>query len=216
MVPARAGRFEEELQGFGFLFGADVGEIDYRERCRDNIVAALEAEPLWDGVLLDDVNSTLAGHRSRVDGGRHEPVHERLADGSLEQLPYEDYLDGTNRPDPATDEEWELRVGGLLEAVGSAVRERERLVIANFCCEERNEAWGGYLDHVAGGLSEFFVKYPPPASVSRASTTARLTGAPRTAGRSSWASPTRLSVGAGGFWAASSRGPTTTAPHAGG
>ena len=150
-------------EGFGFLFGADVGEVDYRERCRDNILAALEAEPLWDGVFLDDVNSTLSGHRSRVDGGRNEPVYERLADGSLEQLPYEDYLDGTDRPDPATDEEWELRVGGLLETVGGAVRERERLVIANFCCEERNEAWGGYLDHLSGGFSEFFVKYPPPS-----------------------------------------------------
>lgn len=149
-------------EGFGFLFGADVGEIDYRERCRDNILAALEAEPLWDGVLLDDVNSTLSGHRSRVDGGRHEPVYERLADGSLAQLPYEDYLRGSDRPDPATDEEWELRVGGLLETVGGAVRERERLAIANFCCEERNEAWDGYLDHLSGGLSEFFVKYPPP------------------------------------------------------
>lgn len=148
--------------GFGSLFGADVGDPGYQRRCLENILRALAEEPGWDGVFLDDVNSTLAGHRPQVEGGRrHRPVFERRVDGTLAPLPYEDQVTGAGRPDPATDEEWELRVGDLLETVAGGVRGRGALAIANFCCEERNAAWSGYLDHLSGGLSEFFVKYPP-------------------------------------------------------
>lgn len=88
---------------YDWLWAADVGDPGYQDRWTKRV---LDEAP-WDGVFVDDVNSTLRHHTAVEDVARYP-----------------------------TDSAHAAATSSALETIGPRIRSAGRLVVANVCCED--------------------------------------------------------------------------------
>lgn len=121
--------------GYPWLSLADVGSRSYQDAWAANVIAEAKAEG-WDGVFLDDVNSTLKYHL--------EP--SRVA----------------KYPSEAA---WAAATRSMIATVGPRLRRAGFLAIANICCtREHLGVWKDWLRFLSGGMDETFAKWGRNAS----------------------------------------------------
>lgn len=123
--------------GAWWNWAADIGIDSYQDRWARNVISDLEAQPQWDGVFLDDVNSTIRFHHDMYDIAGYRP-------------------DDAN---PETNDDYELAMRDALANVGPKLRAAGATTVANVCCELQNESWAESLPYLSGALDEMFVKW---------------------------------------------------------
>lgn len=117
-------------RSYHWLWAADVGDPAYQARWSEAVLGELGEAP-WDGVFIDDVNSSLRYH-----------------------------VEDENRVEDAADDAYGDAMAAALETIGPRIESTGRLVIANVCCEADTPGrWAQYLTHVSGAMAEQFVKW---------------------------------------------------------
>jgi hypothetical protein len=120
-------------QNYPWLWLADVGNPAYQERWTKNVLATLQSGP-WDGVFMDDTNTTAKFH---VD------PPSRIA-----RYP--------------TDGAYQAAVGSMLAFAGPQITATGKLAIPNFgAWQEYPEVVAGWLALVSGGMDQMFTKWSP-------------------------------------------------------
>lgn len=115
---------------FPSLHAADLADPEYQRAWAEGTLAEIEVDG-WDGVFLDDVNTTMAFHH-----------------------PAEDVAD---YPSDAT---YQLAVESALAAITPTIRSRGHLAVANIGAPQRHpEVWGRWLGYLDGAMDEQFVKH---------------------------------------------------------
>jgi hypothetical protein len=116
--------------GYNWLYMADVGNADYQAAWASNVLARLSDGP-WDGVFMDDVNTTAKYHT--------DP-------SSIAAYP--------------NDAAYQAATRSLLAAVGPRLRAAGKLAIPNIGSWSENPAVAkDWLQFVDGGMDEMFVKW---------------------------------------------------------
>jgi hypothetical protein len=117
-------------QGYQFMWAADIGRRSYQRRWSRNVLRLLR-ESGWDGVFVDDVNTTISHHYDAA---------------AVDRYP--------------SDASYSAATGRALAAIGPKLRAAGKLVIANFGSWRlhrlRVNRW---LDFVSGGMEEQFTKW---------------------------------------------------------
>jgi hypothetical protein len=116
--------------GYDWLYMADVGNADYQAAWASNVLARLSNGP-WDGVFMDDVNTTAKYHT--------DPA-------GIAAYP--------------NDKAYQAATRSLLAAVGPRLRAAGKLAIPNIGSWSENPAAAkDWLQFVDGGMDEMFVKW---------------------------------------------------------
>jgi hypothetical protein len=117
------------FMGYSDLHAMDIGNPAYQRRWADNVVRELVADG-WDGVLLDNVDTTM----------RHD---------------FASYP--TKYP---TDAEWRAAMESALAHIGPRIEAAGKLAIPNFGGWGGNPEVGrDWLRYVSGGMDEMFLKW---------------------------------------------------------
>jgi Hypothetical glycosyl hydrolase family 15 len=120
---------EVRSESYPWLYLARVGHLEYQQRWAENVVAEARKNS-WDGVMIDDANSTL----------RYHLPPERLT-GAVD------------------DAQWREATGRAIETVGGRLRDAGITVVANICCEQHDRAvWREWVRHLSGWSLEHFVE----------------------------------------------------------
>ncbi len=116
--------------GYPWAWLMDLGNPSYQRAWADGVIPELKAGG-WDGVFMDDTNSTLRYH---FDVGR------------VARYP--------------TDTAWTGATRSMLAAVGPRIREAGLLAVGNVCCERLQRGiWKDWLPFLDGALEEMFTKW---------------------------------------------------------
>lgn len=119
-------------RGYPYLFMADVGNPGYQRRWRDDVVRLLRHGP-WDGVFMDDVNTTTRPEAGSV---------------AIDHYP--------------NDAAYQAAVGAALAHVAPRIRATGKLSIANIGgWAEHPAVVHSWLRYVDGAMDEHFVKVSP-------------------------------------------------------
>ena len=115
---------------YGWQWAMDVGSASYQQRWADNVIAELRAEG-WDGVFMDDVNTTFRYH--------YDP--DRVA-----KYPSDDAYQGAVR--------------SALASIGPRLRGSGKLAIANIGSWSGSYSTGvDWLQFLDGAMDEQFLKW---------------------------------------------------------
>jgi hypothetical protein len=117
--------------GYSWLWMADIGNPGYQQRWGANVLSLLKDGP-WDGVMIDDANTTTKYHV-------HPP---------------------TQISEYAGDSAYQAAVKSMLEYVGPRIIASGHLAIPNMgAWSENPEVVEEWLPYVSGGMDEMFVKW---------------------------------------------------------
>jgi putative glycosyl hydrolase-like family 15 (GHL15) protein len=123
------------FEDFKWLWAADVGNPEYQHQWAANVVRLLSSGP-WDGVMMDDTNTTNRYHFNPAS--------------KVAQYP--------------TDAAYQRAVRSMLEYVGPAIQSAGRLAIPNIgSWSEYPAVTREWLPFVSGGMDEMFVKWSKAA-----------------------------------------------------
>src|SRR3979411_2988072 len=132
-----AGASGERLafEDFKWLWAADVGNPEYQRQWAANVIRLLRSGP-WDGVMMDDTNTTNRYHLHPIS---------RVA-----QYP--------------TDAAYQGAVRSMLQYIGPAIRAAGKLAIPNVGSWSENAGVvREWLPYVSGGMDEMFLKWSKSA-----------------------------------------------------
>jgi hypothetical protein len=116
--------------GYPWLWLLDVGNRAYQDAWADGVIAEARADG-WDGVFMDDTNSTVKYH---VDPAR------------VAKYP--------------TDAAWTAATRSMVANVGPRIQASGLMAIANVCCtREQVHVWKEWLPFLSGGMDETFTKW---------------------------------------------------------
>jgi hypothetical protein len=116
---------------YPWLWMADVGNPDYQQRWTENVLRLLRAGP-WDGVFMDDTNTTVAYHVAPVSRVARYP----------------------------TDADYQAAVQSMLSYAGPRITATGKLAIPNIgSWAENPRVAEGWLPYVSGGMDQQFVKF---------------------------------------------------------
>jgi hypothetical protein len=123
------------FEDFKWLWAADVGNADYQRLWAANVIRLLRSGP-WDGVMMDDTNTTNRYHFN--------------PSSKVAQYP--------------TDAAYQKAVRSMLEYVGPAIQAAGKLAIPNMgSWSESPTVVKEWLPFVSGGMDEMFVKWSKSA-----------------------------------------------------
>ncbi|HEX4188343.1 MAG TPA: putative glycoside hydrolase [Solirubrobacteraceae bacterium] len=123
------------FEDFKWLWAADVGNPEYQRLWAVNVIHLLTSGP-WDGVMMDDTNTTNRYH----------------------------FNPGSKVSRYPTDAAYQGAVRSMLEYVGPAIQAAGKLAIPNMgSWSEYPAVVGGWLPFVSGGMDEMFVKWSKAA-----------------------------------------------------
>jgi Hypothetical glycosyl hydrolase family 15 len=112
------------------LWAMDVGSASYQSRWADNVIAEVRRDG-WDGVFLDDANTTMKYH---------------YAVSNIAKYP--------------SDSAWQSATRSALAAIGPRIRAAGKLAIANIGTWHEYPAVGdSWLSYLDGGMQEHFAKW---------------------------------------------------------
>jgi Hypothetical glycosyl hydrolase family 15 len=118
---------------YPWLWMADVGNPGYQQRWTENVLRVLRSGP-WDGVFMDDTNTTVEYHVSPVSRVVKYP----------------------------TDAAYQAAVGSMLAYAGPRITAAGKLAIPNIGSWAQNPQVGDqWLSYVSGGMDQQFVKWSP-------------------------------------------------------
>ena len=118
------------FNNFSYLWAMDVGSASYQQRWADNVIAEMKSEG-WDGVFMDDTNTTM---------GYHYEVSKIAAYPS--------------------DSAWQAATKSALAQIGPRIKAAGKLAIPNIGSWGENPDVGrSWLKHVDGAMDEMFVKW---------------------------------------------------------
>jgi hypothetical protein len=118
---------------YPWLWLADVGDPGYQERWTENVLNLLRTGP-WDGVFMDDTNTTVKYHV--------------YPESRVAKYP--------------TNAAYEGAVGSMLAYAGPRITAAGKLAIPNFgAWPEHPGVVRGWLPYVSGGMDQQFVKWSP-------------------------------------------------------
>ncbi|MGH2969784.1 MAG: putative glycoside hydrolase, partial [Solirubrobacteraceae bacterium] len=121
---------------YDYIYAADVGSASYQRRWADNVIAKLQAQG-WDGVFMDDTNPTMRHHYTVGDVAKYP-----------------------------SDALYGAATGAAVAYIGDRVRGAGKLIVPNFgSWRDYRGVVDGWLDHVSGGMEEFFTKWGNTADV---------------------------------------------------
>jgi hypothetical protein len=116
--------------GYSWLWMADTSEESYQQQWTSNVIKLLSAGP-WDGVMMDDTNTTARYHT--------EP-------SSIAKYP--------------TDAAYQGAIGSMLAYAGPRIQAAGKLAVPNMgSWSEYPEVVEGWLKYVSGGVDEMFAKW---------------------------------------------------------
>lgn len=116
--------------GYSWLWMADTANLSYQQQWTSNVIKLLSSGP-WDGVMMDDTNTTARYHT--------EP-------SSIAKYP--------------TDAAYQGAVGSMLAYAGPRIQAAGKLAIPNMgSWSEYPEVVEGWLKYVSGGVDEMFAKW---------------------------------------------------------
>jgi putative glycosyl hydrolase-like family 15 (GHL15) protein len=119
------------FEDFRYLWAADVGNREYQRQWAANVIRVLDSGP-WDGVMMDDTNTTNRYHFNPAS--------------KVAQYP--------------TDAAYQQAVRSMLEYVGPAIQAAGKLAIPNMgSWSEYTAVVREWLPFVSGGMDEMFVKW---------------------------------------------------------
>jgi Hypothetical glycosyl hydrolase family 15 len=119
------------FEDFNYMWAADVGNPEYQHLWAANVIRVLNSGP-WDGVLMDDTNTTMRYHFNPAS--------------KLAQYP--------------TDSAYQKAVRSMLEYVGPAIQAAGKLALPNVgSWSEYPAVVREWLPFVSGGMDEMFVKW---------------------------------------------------------
>jgi hypothetical protein len=123
------------FEDFKWLWAADVGNPEYQHLWAANVIRLLRSGP-WDGVMMDDTNTTNRYHFNPASKVSRYP----------------------------TDAAYQGAVRSMLEYVGPAIQAAGKLAIPNMgSWSEYPGVVAGWLPYVSGGMDEMFVKWSKAA-----------------------------------------------------
>jgi hypothetical protein len=123
------------FEDFKWLWAADVGNPEYQRQWAANVVRLLNSGP-WDGVMMDDTNTTNRYHFSSVS--------------KVAQYP--------------NDAAYQRAVRSMLERVGPAIQAAGKLAIPNIgSWSEYPGVAREWLPYLSGGMDEMFLKWSKSA-----------------------------------------------------
>jgi Hypothetical glycosyl hydrolase family 15 len=123
------------FEDFSWLWAADVGNPEYQRLWAANVVRLLNSGP-WDGVMIDDTNTTNRYHFNPISKVTKYP----------------------------TDAAYQKAVRSMLEYVGPAIQAAGKLAIPNMgSWSEYPSVVKEWLPYVSGGEDEMFVKWSKTA-----------------------------------------------------
>lgn len=118
------------FSSYSYLWAMDVGSASYQSRWADNVVAELEQNG-WDGVFVDDTNTTMK---------YHYPVAQ------IAKYP--------------SDSAWQQATASALAHIGPRVRAAGKVAIPNIGSWGENPTVGrNWLQYVDGAMDEMFTKW---------------------------------------------------------
>ena len=118
------------FRSFSYLWAMDVGSSSYQRRWAENVIAELEREG-WDGVFVDDTNTTMRYH---------------YAADEIAKYP--------------SDAAWQEATESALAHIGPRVQAAGKLIVPNIGSWGENPAVGRrWLQYVSGAMDEMFVKW---------------------------------------------------------
>src|SRR5215210_2384158 len=116
--------------GYGYLWAMDVGSAGYQQRWADNVISELTSQG-WDGVFMDDVNTTMKYHYD-VE--------------SIAKYP--------------SDAAYAAATRSALATIGPRVRAAGKLAVANIgSWPEYPSVGDDWLQFLDGGMDEMFLKW---------------------------------------------------------
>jgi hypothetical protein len=115
--------------GYSWLYVMDVGNPAYQDAWATGVITEARADG-WDGVFMDDVNSTLKYH---------------LAPTRVAKYP--------------TDAQWTAATRAMLSTVGPRIQANGLLAVANVCCSREHPIWAEWLNFLSGAMDETFTKW---------------------------------------------------------
>lgn len=117
------------FRDYDWIWAADVGNAAYQRAWANNVIGELRAQG-WDGVLIDDANTSIEPHYEVARVAKYP-----------------------------TDAAYQAATGSALAMIGARVRAAGKLAIANIgAWKDRPEVAARWLALVDGGLNEMFVK----------------------------------------------------------
>jgi hypothetical protein len=123
-----------DANGYPWLWMADIGNVSYQEQWTANVLALLSHGP-WDGVMMDDTNTT-----ARYDTNP----------SSIAEYP--------------TDAAYQAAVGSMLAYAGPRIQAAGKLAIPNIgSWNEYPEVVERWLHYISGGVEEMFAKWSTKA-----------------------------------------------------
>jgi len=112
------------------LWAMDVGSVSYQSQWADNVVTEVNRDG-WDGVFLDDTNTTMKYHYPASDIAKYP-----------------------------TDAAWQSATQSALAVIGPRIQAAGRLAIANIGSWHEYPAVGdSWLSYLSGGMQEHFAKW---------------------------------------------------------
>jgi hypothetical protein len=118
--------------GYSWLWMADTANQSYQQQWTSNVIKLLSTGP-WDGVMMDDTNTTARYHT--------EPA-------SIAKYP--------------TDAAYQGAIGSMLAYAGPRIQAAGKLAVPNMgSWSEYPEVVEGWLKYVSGGVDEMFAKWSP-------------------------------------------------------
>jgi hypothetical protein len=116
--------------GYSWLWMADTANQSYQQQWTSNVIKLLSTGP-WDGVMMDDTNTTARYHT--------EP-------SSIAKYP--------------TDAAYQGAIGSMLAYAGPRIQAAGKLAVPNMgSWSEYPEVVEGWLQYVSGGVDEMFAKW---------------------------------------------------------
>lgn len=116
--------------GYSWLWMADTASQSYQQQWTSNVIKLLSSGP-WDGVMMDDTNTTARYHT--------EP-------SSIAKYP--------------TDAAYQAAIGSMLAYAGPRIQAAGKLAVPNMgSWSEYPEVVEGWLKYVSGGVDEMFAKW---------------------------------------------------------
>jgi Hypothetical glycosyl hydrolase family 15 len=116
--------------GYPWAWLMDLGNPSYQSAWAQAVIAEAKADG-WDGVFMDDTNSTLKYHFEVARVARYP-----------------------------TDAAWTAATRSMLAAVGPRIRDAGLLAVANVCCARLQMGiWKDWLPFLSGALDEMFTKW---------------------------------------------------------
>ena len=118
------------FRSFPYLWAMDVGSASYQRRWADNVIAELVREG-WDGVFMDDTNTTMKYHYSVQDIAKYP-----------------------------SDSAWQEATRSALAHIGPRIQDAGKLVVPNIGSWGEYPSVGrNWLQYVTGAMDEMFVKW---------------------------------------------------------